>query len=135
MAKSRARDIGMGRWSDAAVRRQLRLHRAGQPSQTEDSTVKRPPAVAKCEGHFVWIARQAAFIGKQDGRLPGGGRHYATCTSQAKRFDSVAEARAVTATLAGDALVMYGTADNGPLFIVGAGGRWNTRGPGEPFAC
>ncbi|VVE03575.1 hypothetical protein PIN31009_02266 [Pandoraea iniqua] len=119
MAKSKARDIGMGRWSDAAIRRQLRLHRAGEPSQTEDSTVKRPPVLAKCEGHFVWLGRQAAFVGRQDGRLPGGGRHYAVCTSQAKRFDSVEAARAAVEALAGDALVMYAYASNGPLYIVG----------------
>lgn len=119
MAKNRGKDIGMGRWSDAAIRRQWRLHKAGEASQTQDPAVKRPPELAKCEGHFVWSVRQAAFIGRLDGTLKGGGRHDASCTAQAKRYASVAQARAAGDTLVGDVLIMYGYAANSPLYIVG----------------
>ncbi|VVE88072.1 hypothetical protein [Pandoraea bronchicola] len=119
MAKGKGKDIGMGRWSDAAIKRQLRLHRAGEVSQKEDATLKRPPEVAKCEGYFVWSVRQAAFIGRHDGALKGGGRHYATCTAHAKRYAGVAQARAAGDAMAGDVLIMYGYAANTPLYVVG----------------
>ncbi|VVE56049.1 hypothetical protein [Pandoraea anhela] len=119
MARLKGKDIGMGRWSDAAIRRQWRLHRAGEASQTVDPAVKRPPELAKCEGHFVWSVRQAAFIGRHDDPAKGGGRQYATCTAQAKRYDSVAAARAAGDALVGDVLIMYGYAPNSPLYVVG----------------
>lgn len=119
MANGKGRDIGMGSWSDAAIRRQMQLHKAGEPSQTDDPKVARPPERAKCEGHFVWTLRQAAFIGRDDGTLRGGLRHYVTCTSQAKRYDSVAQARAAAEAIPGDVLIMYGYGPNWPLYIVG----------------
>lgn len=119
MAKSKGKDIGMGRWSDAAIKRQMRLHKAGEASQVKDPAIKRPPELAKCEGHFVWSVRQAAFIGRLDGTVKGDGRHYATCTAQAKRYASVAQARAAGEALVGDVLIMYGYVANGPLYIVG----------------
>ncbi|SUA88941.1 hypothetical protein [Pandoraea pulmonicola] len=119
MAKGKGRDIGMGRWSDAAIKRQMRLHKAGDPSQKEDPTVQRPPEFAKCEGHFVWSVRQAAFLGRDDGTPKGGLRHYVVCTTQAKRYESVAHARAAGDTITGDVLIMYGYGPNCPLYIVG----------------
>ncbi|VVE49607.1 MULTISPECIES: hypothetical protein [Pandoraea] len=119
MAKNRGKDIGMGRWSDAAIKRQWRLHKAGEASQKEDLTVRRPPEMARCEGYFVWSGRQAAFIGRHDGALRHGARHYATCTAQAKRYANVAEARAAADALVGAVLIMYGYAANSPLYAVG----------------
>jgi hypothetical protein len=119
MAKGKRKDIGMGRWSDAAIKRQWRLHRAGEESQKEDSTVKRPPEIAKCEGYFLWSVRQAAFIGRHDDTLRGGARHYATCTAKAKRYASEAQARAAGDAIVGDVLIMYGYAANTPLYVVG----------------
>ena len=119
MAKNRGKDIGMGRWSDAAIKRQWRLHKAGEASQTEDSMVKRPPEIAKREGYFVWNVRQAAFVGRHDGTSRGDGRHYATCTAQAKRYASVAQARAAGDALVGGVLILYGYAANTPLYVVG----------------
>ncbi|AKM32017.3 hypothetical protein AB870_20750 [Pandoraea faecigallinarum] len=109
----------MGRWNDAAIRRQWRLHKAGEESSTSDPAVKRPPEFAKCEGHFVWSVRQAAFIGRQDESTGGGSRHYVSCTGQARRYESVQQARAAGDALIGDVLIMYGYAANAPLYIVG----------------
>ncbi|VVE85848.1 hypothetical protein [Pandoraea sputorum] len=131
MARAKGKDIGIGRWSDNAARRQWRLHKEGEPSSKEDPTVRRPPELAKCEGHFVWSVRQAAFIGRDDdardaceardsrGLLKGGVRHYVPCTARAQRYGSVAQARAAGDALVGDVLIMYGYAANGPLYIVG----------------
>ncbi|MDM8357672.1 hypothetical protein [Pandoraea communis] len=119
MAKGKAKDIGMGRWSEAAIKRQWRLHRAGEESQKEDVTVRRPPEMAKCEGYFLWCVRQAAFVGRHDGTLKGGGRHYAMCTAQAKRYASAAQARAAGDAIVGGVLIMYGYAVNTPLYVVG----------------
>ncbi|AJE99585.1 hypothetical protein [Pandoraea apista] len=119
MAKGKGKDIGMGRWSDAAIKRQWRLHRAGEASQKEDSTVRRPPEIAKREGYFLWSVRQAAFVGRHDGTINGGGRHFATCTAQAKRYVSEAQARAAGDVIAGDVLILYGYAVNTPLYVVG----------------
>ncbi len=119
MTRNRARDIGMGRWSGAAIRRMARLHKDGGAAPEGTEAVKRPPEVAKCAGYFVWSVRQAAFVGRQDGGLKGGGRHYVTCTAHAKRYASVAQARAAGDALAGDVLIMYGYAANTPLYAVG----------------
>ena len=119
MARTKGRDIGMGRWSDAAIKRQWRLHKAGADASTDDPKVKRPPELAKCEGHFVWSVRQAAFIGRPDDLTQGNGRHYAACTAQAMRYESVEQARAAGDALIGDVLILYGYAANSPLYIVG----------------
>ncbi|AJP57284.1 hypothetical protein UC34_10245 [Pandoraea vervacti] len=119
MARLKGKDIGMGRWNDAAIKRLWRLHKAGEDANTLDPAIKRPPELAKCEGHFVWSVRQAAFVGRQDDPVVGGHRHYVTCTAQARRYESVAQARAAGDALIGDVLILYGFGANAPLYIVG----------------
>lgn len=119
MARSRGKDIGMGRLSEAVIRRLTRLHQKAGGNAADAPAVRRPPDVAKCEGFFLWSARQAGFIGRHDGALSGGGRQFVACTGQAKRYASVEQARAAGDGVVGDVLVMYGYAANGPLYIVG----------------
>lgn len=112
----RSGNDGFQKWLTKVSERQLRRHRGGAV-EGEVPDMARPPLIGKCRGNLVWSLRHGAFVGREEVTASGTSRHYVSCSSRAKLFDTVELALASARAMTGGGLAIYAMGVNAPMFL------------------